>query len=117
VFQAEYVRSRFHARFAPLYKSAKGVRVAGLPVLATRIAAMLDAGELTYRQAERIGGALVIELGGAASHYTRRTHYRRRAELREHGLVLADDFYAPVEVDMGRVLEACLDSPLWGSRG
>jgi hypothetical protein len=78
---------------------------------------MLDAGELTYRQAERIGGALVIELGGAASHYTRRTHYRRRAELREHGLVLADDFYAPVEVDMGRVLEACLDSPLWGSRG
>jgi hypothetical protein len=116
-FRTEYVRGRFHSRFAPLYKSAKGVKVAGLPVLATRIAAMLDGGELTYRQAERMGGALVIELGGAAAHYSRRTHYRRRAELRERGLVLADDFYAPVEVDLGEVLEACLDSPLWGARG
>jgi hypothetical protein len=117
VFETTYIRERFHARFAPLYKSAKGVTVAGLPVLATRIAAMLDAGELTYRQAERIGGALVIELGGAASHYSRRTHYRRRAELRDQGLVLADDFYTPVAVDMGAVLEACLDSPLWGGVG
>jgi hypothetical protein len=117
VFEAKYVRERFHARFAPLYKSAKGVTVAGLPVLATRIAEMLNAGELTYRQAERIGGALVIELGGAAGHYSRRTQYRRRAELRDRGLVLADDFYAPVQVDMGRVLEACLESPLWGRSG
>jgi hypothetical protein len=117
VFEARYVRERFHARFAPLYKSAKGVKVAGLPVLAKRIASMLDGGEITYRQAERIGGALVIELGGATGHSRRRTHYRRRAELREHGLVLADDFYAPVEVDMGNVLEACLDSPLWGREG
>jgi hypothetical protein len=46
VCNAEYVRDRFHARFAPLYKSAKGVKVAGLPVLATRIAAMLDAGRI-----------------------------------------------------------------------
>lgn len=116
-FRGDYVRERFHSRFAPLYKSAKGVKVAGLPVLATKIAAMLDEGELTYREAERIGGALVIELGGATGHYSRRTHYRRRAELREHGLVLADDFYAPVEVDMGQVLEACLDSDLWGQAG
>lgn len=91
--------------------------MAGLPVLATRIASMLDSGELTYRPAERIGGALVIELGGGGPHYGRRTHYRRRAELRGHGLVLADDFYAPVEVDMAEVLEACLESPIWGAAG
>jgi hypothetical protein len=60
VFQTEYIRERFHARFAPLYESAKGVTVAGLPVLATKIAGMLAAGELTYRQAERIGGAPTI---------------------------------------------------------
>lgn len=117
VFDTTYIRGRFHARFAPLYRSAKGVTVAGLPVLAKRIASLLDEGELTYREAERIGGALLIELGGAAGHYNRRTHYRRRAELRTHGLVLADDFYEPVQVDMGDVLEACLDSPLWGSSG
>lgn len=37
----------------------------------------------------------------------------RRAELRDHGLVLVDSFFEPVEVDLASVFEATLDSEAW----
>jgi hypothetical protein len=66
---------------------------------------------------ERLGGFIIAELGGGArSAYPERTYKRRRAELREHGLVVADDFFQPVEVELGAVLERALDTPLWDAR-
>jgi hypothetical protein len=105
-------RARFHRRFVPLWQSMKGVRVASLPVLTETLAAQLASGELTRSQAERMIGFLHLESAGAPCE--RRTWYRRRRELREQGLVVADGFFEPVEVDVAEVLEAALDSPAWG---
>jgi len=105
-------RARFHRRFVPLWQSMKGVRVASLPVLSERIRAQLRAGEITHAQAERMIGFLHLDTAGES--YERRTWYRRRRELRERGLVVADGFFEPVEVDVAAVLEAALDSPAWG---
>jgi hypothetical protein len=117
-FHAEYVRGRFEQRFKALYRSAKGVKVAALPVLAETLATRARAGEITHREMERLGGFILAELGGGArSAYPERTYKRRRAELRDHGLVVADEFFAPVEVDLEIVLERAIDTPLWGRKG
>ena len=108
-------RARFHRRFVPLWQSMKGVRVATLPVLTNRLASRLASEEITRSQAERMIGFLHLEAAGASCE--RRTWYRRRRELRDHGLVVADSFFEPVEVDMASILEAALESPAWGSSG
>jgi hypothetical protein len=107
-----YVREKFERRFVPLWRSAKGVRVASLPVLANEVAARVVSGELRVTQAERLVGFAACEVAGLP--YPRRTYYRRKAELREQGLVVADAFFEPVEVDLGAVLEAALDVEAWG---
>lgn len=114
-FHAAYVRGRFHKRFAPLYRSARGVKVTGLPVIAREVAERVQAGELDTRRAERMMGSLLLLSAGAP--YSRSTYYKRRAELRDNGYVLADDYFTPAEVDLAAVLEAALESPLWGSNG
>jgi hypothetical protein len=106
-------RARFHRRFVPLWQSMKGVRVASLPILSAKIQAQLRAGDITHAQAERMIGFLHLDTAGEP--YERRTWYRRRRELRERGLVVADGFFEPVEVDLASVLEAALDSPAWGA--
>jgi hypothetical protein len=60
-------------------------------------------------------GSLALLAAGA--NYSRSTYYKRRAELRQSGYVLADDYFTPVEVDLAAVLEAALETPLWGARG
>jgi hypothetical protein len=114
-FHAEYVRGRFHRRFLPLYRSARGVKVTGLPVIARDVSERIQAGELDTRRAERMMGSLLLLAAGAP--YSRSTYYKRRAELRDNGYVLADDYFTPVEVDLGAVLEAALETPLWGTNG
>jgi len=93
----------------------RGVRVASLPVLTENVADQLRSGEITRSQAERIIGFLHLETAGAPCG--RRTWYRRRRELRERGLVVADGFFERVDVDLADVLEAALESPAWGCRG
>lgn len=110
-FHAEYVKGRFHKRFVPLYRASRGVKVTGLPVIANEVAERIRAGELDTRRAERMMGSLLLLSTGAP--YSRSTYYKRRAELRDNGYVLADDFFAPVEVDLAAVLAAALETPLW----
>jgi hypothetical protein len=50
----------------------------------------------------------VILSGGGAEGYPRRTLYRRKAELRDAGYVVVDDFMEPVEVDLGEELDRAL---------
>jgi hypothetical protein len=103
----EHVRDRFQARFGPLAKSAAGLTVASLPVIAARVHERIQAGEIPRREAERLLGFMALHQAGDRG-YARRTMFRRRGELRERGLVLADDFFQPVEVNLGDTIEAAL---------
>lgn len=110
-----YYRSRWRDRFEPLWQHSKGVKVLSASELPRRAKDLIRSGAMTYRQAERaVGFAVLSEVGEAPS---RSRAYERRALLRDHGLVLADDFYEPVEVELADVLERALDSPAWGAYG
>jgi hypothetical protein len=108
-----FARSRFQSRFRPLWQASKGVTVASLPVLTDRVACLVDTGEMKPSQAERLVGFLALDTT-TRSRFNVRTTQRRRRELRDLGLVLADGFFEPVEIDLAAVLEAALDSPAWG---
>jgi hypothetical protein len=109
--EPSYVRGRFERRFAPLRRAARGVTVAGLPVIAEELAARIESGELTFPRAARLCGTLMLQNAGGKG--SRRTMSRHRAELRAEGYVLADDYFKPVNVDLGALIEQALESPLW----
>lgn len=106
----QHVRRRFEARFSPMAKSAAGVTVASMPVVAAKVADRIAGGEMTDRQGERLLGFMLLYSAGRRRGLPARTMRRRRAELRECGLVLADDFFEPVEVDLGATIEAALEA-------
>jgi hypothetical protein len=107
----QYVREKFVSRFAPLWRASKGVTVAGPVVLAQQLAALVQDGDLTATRAETLAGHLLLASVGLP--VSARTRRRRRADLREHGLVLADGVLQEVEIDLGDVLEACMESDAW----
>jgi hypothetical protein len=113
VSEPGYARSRFEARFGPIRKAVEGVRAASFPVIAQEIADQARYGYRDMREAERLAGALVMLTGGAGDAYPRRTMYRRRAELRDAGFVVVDDLVEAVEVNLGDVVEAALESKGW----
>jgi hypothetical protein len=101
-------RRLFMRRFEPMRKAVDGVRAASFPVVAQALADEARYGYRDTREAERLAGALVLLSGGARDAYPRATFYRRRAELREAGFVVVEDFMEPVEVDLGDELERAL---------
>lgn len=107
--EPEFQRRRLVQRFGPMRKSVQGVKAASLPVVAKAIADEVRYGYRPAREAERLAGALVLLHGGAGEGYPRATYYRRRAELREAGFVVVDDFMEPVEVDLADELDAALE--------
>lgn len=109
----------FERRFYPLWKASKGVTVAGHVVLAERLVELVDAGDLTARQAEALAGHLLLRVAAGRRGLTvsRATMYRRESQLREAGLVLADGVLDEVEVDVASVLEAAMESDVWGATG
>jgi len=118
--QMTNARAQLHhrERFVPLHRASQGITCAGLPVIAERLGELVAAGEMTRREAERLIGTLALEQTSKSDTLgSRRTRYRRRAELRRHGLAIADDFYSPVEVDLSAVLDAALGTEAWGRHG
>jgi len=116
---ADALRSGFQRRFFPLYKAAKGVTVAGPLVLAEKLYALADQGELSRREAEALMGHVCMAVVGGRRGVgvSRRTMYRREARIREFGLHLADGVLEEVEVDVGDVLEQALETDAWERRG
>lgn len=101
----EYIACRFLGRFESMRRSAAGVRVASLSVLSGELAERVNNDELTRRQSDRLIGYLVMQQAGARS-MPARSDRRVRRELRDQGLVLADDFFEPLDLDLGETLEA-----------
>lgn len=113
VADPDYLRGRFEARFGPIRKAVDGVKAASFPVIAQALADEARYGFREVREAERLAGSLVLLTGGASDAYKRSTFYSRRAELRDAGFVVVDDLAEAVEVNLGDVLEAALESPHW----
>lgn len=107
-----YVRSKFHDRFVPLWRASKGVTVAGPLVIAGKLKDAVESGAITAHAADRLAGFMVMEQVGLPR--PARTRRRRRAEVVELGLVLADGVLEEVEIELEEVLEACLDAEGWG---
>lgn len=113
-----YVRGKFVQRFAPLWRASKGVTVGGPVILAERLAQLVEAEELTRREARNVAGEMLLGLvEGPGLEVSRWTRQRHAARLRDLGLVLGDSVLDEVEVDLSDVLEAALDSDAWGAEG
>lgn len=113
VSEPGYARSMFQRRFQPIARQVHGVKAASFPVIAQALADEVRYGYRPWKEAERLAGSLVLLTGGAAEGYSRRTMYRRRADLREAGFVVVDDLAEAVEVNLGDVLDAALESDGW----
>lgn len=110
------LKEGFQRRFYPLWKATKGVTVTGPAVIAERLVDAIGEGQVSSAEAEALGAEVFFSaFGGTGRH--RSTHYRRQRKLRELGLVLADGILEEVEVDVGSVLEAALETDAWERRG
>lgn len=108
---APYVRDRFRSRFRTLYSATKGVTVGGPRVLADKLVAAVERGDITAARAEHLAGYLLL---GDRLQRPARTRRRLRAQARVHGLVLADGVMQEVEVDLHDVLDQVMETELWG---
>jgi hypothetical protein len=105
----EWQRERFVQRFGPMRKAVTGVTAASFPVIAQALADEVKYGYRDAAEARQLAGSMVLFGGGADEGIARSTRYRWRAELREAGYVVVDDFMEPVAVDLGEELDAALE--------
>lgn len=110
------MRTLFEKRFRTLHAAAKGVKVATLPNLIREVGELHKAGAITNSELTQISAGIVAHAAGVEGG-SRATGYRRRALLRKHGLVLANEHFTECEVDMSEVLEAALEAEGWFGRG
>jgi hypothetical protein len=112
-----YVRDKFAQRFRPLWQASGGMTVGGETAIGGRLAQLVETGQVSPREAELLVGYIGCERHGIPAA-SRRTHFRRRAQLRELGLVPADGVLDhDVEIDMQAVMAQVLDSDAWGHVG
>jgi len=79
--------SVFNQKFAPMKKASEGLKIASTSRLNKEVVGLVEAGEMTGRQAERLLGYLTVRQLGIEP--SRATRFRRQAELRAFGLVEA----------------------------
>jgi hypothetical protein len=84
-----YARYLFTARFGALRAATRGVTVTTMHGAGQRIERLVREGELTPAQGEKLLGKVLFDSMGI-EFGSRTTRWRRRKELRAHGLILAD---------------------------
>ena len=107
------VRHRFQRRFLPLYRATRAVKVTSVVGAAERLAAAVEAGELTAQQAISMAGHAMFETAGLRVGPAR-TIRHSRLQRKKLGLVVSAGDLDEVEFDLSELLEACMDGPAWG---
>jgi hypothetical protein len=113
------LRDSFRRRFYPLWQATKGVTVVGPVVIAEKLLALQEAGEIKRGEMERLMGHVLLTVVGGRQPggLGRSAMYRREKRMRQFGLSLADGVLEEVEVDVGEVLEQALESDAWQRTG
>jgi len=113
------LRVGFQRRFYPLWKAARGVKVGGPVIVAERLIEAVAEGRIGRREAESLAGYVLLSAAGGRrpAGLPQRTMYRRESRARELGIVAADGVLDEVEVDVGSVLEAALETDAWERSG
>ena len=110
----DYVRAQFWRRLAPLWEAAQGVKIGGHAALIERVRTAMERGELSPSRARSLVGYLVLAESDVPQG-PKRTRYELDRVCRRLGLGFGsgdeDD-----SVDLGAVLEECLDSDEWRRR-
>ena len=107
------VHRLFRDRFGYTARAPRAI-VGKLPALGERLAQLVDEGAITPGRAERMLGFIGLEaVGHARQGMSRRTYYRRRAEVRELGLVLAQVPGQAHDLDLAALLEPALGPGAW----
>jgi len=110
-----YVREQYRERFMPLYDSARGLKVGKVTALAVRLGEAVEAGMIQPSRARSLAGYLLLEAAGVPQG-SRSSCYALEKECRELGLVVGDGAMQELEVDLGAILEECLDADAWDRR-
>lgn len=117
----EDVRGLFKSRFEPFAKATEGVLVAGPFKAGERLLDLVEHGRLSWSKAETLAGHLFLsELAaaiGKGKTLSRASFYRRSADLRAAGVILADGILDQVEVNLHDVVNEALESDAWDARG
>lgn len=104
-----YARYLFHRRFRALRAATRGVTVTTTEGAGQRIEQLVREGALTPAQGEKLLGAAILD-GMGIEFGSRTTRWRRRKQLREGGLILADGVLEDgTELDLTDELEEVFD--------
>lgn len=98
----------FRNRFEPLRQATKGIVVTTQEGLIDRLTELVETGELTANEAERVAGVLLFESKGVELG-SRTTRWRKRKLVARAGVLLADGVMEDVDVDLGVELEGVLE--------
>ena len=104
------VRQAFSDRWDVL-RRARGVTVATVPVVVDKLGVAVETGATSYARAEQALGYTLLSRSGV--DVPERTARRRRALLRELGVVLLEGELEPVEVDVASTFDAMCDEAVW----
>lgn len=99
-----YGQMLFRRRFEPLRQATKGIVVTTQEQLLDQLVELVEEGEMTPSQADRMVGQLLFEAGGYELG-SRTTRWRRRKRVAEAGLLLSDGLVDEVRVDLGEELK------------
>jgi hypothetical protein len=104
----DYVRQQFRRRLAPLWEAAQGVRLGSQAASIERVREALERGELSRSRARSLVGYIVLAASDVPQG-ARRTRYELDRDCRRLGLGFANG-EGDESVDLGAILEECLDS-------
>jgi hypothetical protein len=112
----ERVREGFETRFGAMGRAAEGLHVASEQTIREQLRELVERERITPGMAERLLGFIAAQSVGLPAP-SRRTSFRRRAELRRLGLAQALDGVDgdDLDVDLGEILADALTTDRWGA--